>query len=408
MGFMHDGLPDKTLTGTWTARTVDGDVAARSALPALPASNDAWIDLARRVMAHPNVASKEPIVRQYDHTVQAMGVLPPFGGREGDAPGDAAVLAPLPDKPYGLVIAHGLNPVLNPFDPYWGGIWAAAEAMANLVAVGGNPREVGLIDNFIWPVPDGPALGGLDRAVDACVDVMHALGRPFISGKDSLSSTYRYPDGTVLEIPPVLCISVFGRIPDVAKTTSSDFKRSGSTLVLVGARDVDPLRGHGLGGSVYLDVHGLRGVDAPHVDLMVLPRVLDAVHAAIAGDRVLSCHDVSEGGLLACLAEMGFGGDRGAAIDLAALEFEAGVGSGTADRRMRPDVALFNETAGVFVCEVVDPADVAAFTGVPHAVIGRTIDASELRLSDGGRELARIGIAALQEAWESAMRFGFH
>lgn len=412
MGFMHDGLPDKTLTGTWAATDVDGDADApstRSELPTLPTSNDDWIDLARRVMAHPNVASKEPIVRQYDHTVQAMGVLPPFGGREGDAPGDAAVLAPFPDKPYGLVIAHGLNPVLNTFDPYWGGIWAAAEAMANLVAVGGNPREVGLIDNFIWPVPDGPALGGLDRAVDACVDVMHALGRPFISGKDSLSSTYRYPDGTVLEIPPVLCISVFGRIPDVAKTSSSDFKHAGSTLVLVGARDVEASRGYGLGGSVYLDVHGLRGVDAPHVDLAVLPRVLDAVHAAIAGGRVLSCHDVSEGGLLACLAEMGFGGDRGAEIDLAAIDVASGPGSGTAaDRHMRPDVALFNETAGVFVCEIVDPDDVAAFSGVPHAVIGRTIDARELRLRDGGRELARIDIAALQDAWESAMRVVFH
>ncbi|MEO8084997.1 MAG: AIR synthase-related protein [Ardenticatenales bacterium] len=397
MRFMHDGLPERTLHGTWAGRATDAP--AMSSLPPCPSTPDEWLAVARHVMAHPNVASKEPIVRQYDHTVQAMGALPPFGGPEGDAPGDAAVLAPLPDKPYGLVIAHGLNPVLNAVDPYWGGVWAAAEAMSNLVAVGGNPREVGLIDNFIWPVPDAESLGGLDRAVDACVDVMHALRRPFISGKDSLSSTYRYPDGTVLKIPPVLCISVFGRIPDVARTTSSDFKRPGGTLVLVGARDVDAARGFAMAGSIYAEVGGVDAgapLDIPHVDLAVLPRVLDAVHAAIDSGAVRACHDVSEGGLLTCLAEMGFGGDMGAAIDV----------DGLAER---PDIALFNETAGVFVCELDDGVSAdALFGAVPHAVIGRTIAEGELRVSEGGRELFRAGLGELQRAWEGVFRGVFH
>lgn len=420
--FMHDGLPERTLHGTWAAGSADrtGPAAGASAAgaatraavpPPCPSTPDEWLALARRVMAHPNVASKEPIVRQYDHTVQAMGALPPFGGPEGDAPGDAAVIAPLPDKPYGLVIAHGLNPALNAVDPYWGGVWAAAEAMSNLVAVGGNPREVGLIDNFIWPVPDETSLGGLDRAVDACVDVMHALERPFISGKDSLSSTYRFPDGTVLKIPPVLCISVFGRIPDVLRTTSSDFKRPGAALVLVGARDVDPARGFALAGSIHADVAGGAGrgaaaadgagvgygtVDIPHVDLAVLPRVLDAVHAAIDAGAVRACHDVSEGGLLACLAEMGFGGDMGADVDVEGLA-------------ERPDAALLNETAGVFVCELSDGASAEALFGaVPHAVIGRTIAERELRVRSGERELFRAGLGELQAAWEGVFRGVFH
>lgn len=392
MRFLHDGLPERTLHGTWQA----ADAGAAPRLPELPAAAEGWVDLACRILGHPNVASKEPIVRQYDHTVQAMGALPPFGGPEGDAPGDAAVLAPLPGRPFGLVIAHGLHPALNAVDPYWGGLWAAAEAMANLVAVGGNPREVGLIDNFIWPVPDAASLGGLDRAVDACVDVSDALGRPFISGKDSLSSTYRFPDGAVLKIPPVLCISVFGRIPDVGATVSSDFKRAGATLVLVGARDVAPERGGALGGSVYADVAGVEGADIPHIDLAVLPAVLDAVHAAIAAGGVAACHDVSEGGLLACLAEMGFGGDHGAEIDIAGLA-------------TRADVALGNETAGVFVCELADGASAAAlFGGVPHAVLGQTIAAPELRVRDGGRPLFSAPLAALQAAWEAPFRAVFH
>lgn len=402
MAFLHDGLPERVLEGTWAPGPADPP----GALPALPADAAAWAELACGVMAHPNVASKEPIVRQYDHTVQGGSALPPFGGPEGDAPSDAAILAPLLGEPYGVVIAHGLNPVLNTFDPYWGGLWAAAEAMANLVAVGGNPREVGLIDNFIWPVPDAPALGALDRAMEACLAVMEALEAPFVSGKDSLSSTYRYPDGRRLEIPPVLCISAFGRIPDVARTVSSDFKRPGSRLVLVGARDLDPALGYGLGGSVCLDLAGRRGHHPPRVDLALLPRVLDAVHAAIRDGRVLACHDLSHGGLLAAAAEMGFGGDLGAEIAL----------DGLAER---PDAALFNESAGVFLIELpaeAEPGSATArgsgledlFAGLPAVEIGRTHPEPSLRFNWGSATLFEVELAALQAAWEAPMRAVFH
>ncbi len=388
MHFLHDGLPLRALEATWSPPAPDD-----APLPPPPADADAWRKAAATVMAHLNVCSKEPIVRQYDHTVKAQSAGQPFGGAEGDAPSDAIILAPLLGKPYGLIVAHGFNPILNTLDPYWGGVWAAAEAMSNLVASGGNPRETSLIDNFIWPVPVPEQLGGLDRAIEACVDVMHALKRPFISGKDSLSSTYRFPDGRSLHIPPVLCISVFGRIEDVTKTTSTDFKQPGSTLVLVGATDAEPAA---MGGSTYLDTLGRLGERAPKVDLAVLPKTLDAVYAAIRDGHVRACHDVSEGGLLAALAEMGFGGDLGCEIDVAGLA-------------ERADVALFGETAGVFVAEVGPDADLKALFGeVPHAVLGKTIEEEVVRVSDGGRLLFEADLSQLQAAWEQPMRAMFH
>lgn len=388
MHFLHDGLPLRPLEATWRPPAPDD-----APLPALPADAAAWRAAAASVLAHPNVCSKEPIVRQYDHTVKAQSAGQPFGGAEGDAPSDAIILTPLLGKPYGLIVAHGLNPVLNTLDPYWGGVWAAAEAMSNLVASGGNPHEASLIDNFIWPVPVPEQLGGLDRAIEACVDIMHALKRPFISGKDSLSSTYRYPDGRILHIPPVLCISVFGRIEDVTKTTSTDFKQPGSTLVLVGAVDAEPAA---LGGSTYLDTLNRLGERAPKVDLNILPRTLDAVYAAIRDGHVRSCHDISEGGLLAALAEMGFGGDLGCEVDVAGLA-------------ERPDVALFGETAGVFVVEVGADADIAELFGeVPHVVIGRTLEAEVVRVLDGGELVFEADLGELQAAWERPMRAMFH
>ncbi len=389
MHFLHQGYPERTLEGRYATNPGPVD------LPEPPEDQAGWMDVAGQVLAHPNVASKEPIVRQYDHTVQGTNALLPFGGQEEDAPSDAAVLTPLLGKPYGLVVAHGLNPVLATYDAYRGALWAAAEALSNLVAVGGNPREIGLIDNFIWPKPDAPSLGELDRAVEACVDVMHALERPFISGKDSLSSTYRFPDGSLLKIPPVLCVSVFGRIPDVAQTVSSDFKRAGSRLVLVGARDLAS-EGAGMGGSIYLETQGMRGHLPPAVDLDILPRTLDAVHAAIVAGEVAACHDISEGGLLTALAEMGFGGDLGAEIDLDRLG-------------ARPDLALFNETAGVFLIELTEDARPGErFDGLPWLEIGWTLEDQVLRGHQGSKIRFELPLSDLQAAWEAPMREVFH
>jgi phosphoribosylformylglycinamidine synthase len=263
--------------------------------------------------------------------------------------------------------------------------------MANYVAVGGDPEAASLIDNFIWPAPDEPSLGDLDRAVDACVDVMHALRLPFISGKDSLSSTYRFPDGTQLKIPPVLCVSVFGKIDDVAQTTSADFKEEGSTLVVVGARDTA-----GMGGSTYADALGLSGGHPPHVDLELLPATLKAVHGAIRAGELRSCHDLSEGGLLTAIAESCFGGGLGADIDVESLG-------------ARPDFALLNETAGCFVVEMAPGVDYTeCFSGVPAVEIGSTIAARELRVMHSGAPLFSISLGELRSAWERPMREVFH
>jgi phosphoribosylformylglycinamidine synthase len=306
------------------------------------------------------------------------------------------VQTPLLGKPYGLVIAHGLNPVLNTLDPYWGSVWAAAEAVSNLTCVGGDYRESGLIDNFIWPVPDESSLADLDRAVDACVDVADALRRPFISGKDSLSSTYRFPDGTVLKIPPVLCVSVFGRIADVALTTTSALKSPGGRLYLVGARDLA-----GMGGSAYHATRGLSGGMPPQVDLGTLPRTLDAVGGAIRSGAVRACHDVSEGGLLACLAEMAFGGGLGAEVDLHAAS--------PGGRAARLDQVAFNETAGVFVVELAGDTDAAeTFGDVPHAEIGRVLPEPELRATASDLPLFGAPLGELQAAWEAPFRTVFH
>ena len=162
--------------------------------------------------------------------------------------------------------------------------------MSNAVAAGADPGDICLIDNFIWPYPDRESLGALDMAVDACVDFVRATGMPFISGKDSLSSTYRNSDDTLIKIPPVLCISAFGRIKDVSRTVSTDFKKSDSYIVLVGKRVASEMA-----GSVYCRLAGAQGDNLPRIDLDTMALVFKAVHAAARQGMLLACHDISKG-----------------------------------------------------------------------------------------------------------------
>ncbi|KJR98906.1 MAG: phosphoribosylformylglycinamidine synthase [Peptococcaceae bacterium BRH_c4a] len=377
MDFLHHGLPRRELEACW---------APPESGKADPGPVEDWSDFYCRVMSHPDVCSKEPIIRMYDHGVQGSNALPPLGGMDGGAPNDAVVVAPLYGRNYGMIVSHGLNPVLNNINPYHGSLWAAAEAVSNAVAAGADPGDICLIDNFIWPYPDSESLGALDMAVDACVDFVRATGMPFISGKDSLSSTYRNSDDTLIKIPPVLCISAFGRIKDVSRTVSTDFKKSDSYIVLVGKRVASEMA-----GSVYCRLAGIQGDNLPRIDLETMALVFKAIHAAVRQGLLLACHDISEGGLSAALAEMCFGGDVGCGINI--------------ENTDTPVELLFNETAGNFVIEVGNPADLQdVFNGIPWRVLGKTTRSGKITVSRGSEVLFAVDTDLLREAWQRPMK----
>lgn len=383
MKFLHHGLPQRIMTG----KTLKKDIVEK--IPKEPKDLESvWL----KIMAHGNVCSKEPIVRMYDHNVQGKAALHPFGGVNFDGPNDGIIIRPLLAKPYGLIITHGVNPVLNKLDAYWGSIWAIVEACANFVSIGGDLRNAALIDNFIWPFPDEESLADLDKSVDACFAMAKLLSLPFVSGKDSLSSTYRYPNGKILKIPPVLLVSVFGKITDVGKTTSSDFKKKESTIVLVGNPD-----SKNLGGSAYLDVTNGSSGSLPKVDLKNLKAVLNSIHKAIKAEKILAVHDISEGGLAVTIAEMCFGGACGAEIDLAKISKE------------RDDFVLFSETAGSFLVEVENEKIAKRiFSNVPYFIIGKTIPNEIIIVKKNTRKIVQIPIHKLNKAWQRPMKEIFH
>jgi phosphoribosylformylglycinamidine synthase len=384
--FLHDGTPRPVRKASYTPPALPDP-----GCPAPAAFGKDHGAVLLDLLASPDVASKEWILRQYDHEVQGMSVLKPLVGVRMDGPGDAAVLKPLPDSPMGAAIACGAAPRYGLLDP--GAMASAAidEALRNAVAVGGDPDRTAILDNFSWGSCDREdRLGALVLAAQACKEAALAYGTPFISGKDSLNNEYRV-GGESRSIPPTLLISALSIVPDVARTVSMDLKAAGSRLYLVGATRPE------LGGSHYLAAAGREGGTVPRPDLEVAPRILRAAHAAIRAGSVLACHDLSEGGLAVAAAEMAFAGEIGLEIDLAE------VGLPALEKSFDPDsTRLYSQSCSRLLVEVAEGSAAAferAFTGLPCAAIGRTTSEGRLRIrGSAGAILVDAGIEELRRA----------
>ncbi|MFT7462794.1 MAG: phosphoribosylformylglycinamidine synthase II [Pseudohongiellaceae bacterium] len=380
MAFVHDGLPRQTRKATRRVRELADPV-----MPPVTQSGE----LLRTLLAMPNIASKEWIIRQYDHEVQAGSVIKPLVGPQRDGPSDAAVCAPVLGSRKAFALGCGINPWLGDVDPYRMTLHAIDEAMRNVVAVGGDPTRASILDNFSWGNCEKPDnLGDLVEACLACYDGAMAFSTPFISGKDSLNNDYRV-GGESLSIPPTLLITALALVDDVLGTATMDLKTPGNTLVVVG------LSGRELGGSHLARHLGTLGAEVPPVDLTLAPQVMTTIHGAVAAGELAACHDLSEGGLAVAAAEMAFAGCLGAELDLAPLPLRGEVDS------MRK---LFGEDATRFLLEI-QPAHLdavlARLSQIPHAVIGHTVEAQTLTIRDGATELLCEPLDGLRQAFTS-------
>jgi phosphoribosylformylglycinamidine synthase len=263
------------------------------------------------LLGHPDIASKHWIIRQYDHEVQGNTIVKPLVGPLGIGPGDGSVVEPIAGSGRGIAIACGLQtPMGDPAiggDPYQMALAAIDECVRNLVSVGADPERIAILDNFCWPSCQKPEnLGSLVRAAEGCYDGAKAYRTPFVSGKDSLNNQFTTEDGRTIQIPPTLLITGLGIVPDVGMVQTSDAKRAGSVLMLVGCVSED--RSASLGGSRFAERFGVGEgegqTDFPVVDLRRGPLAARVIARLVRDRAVRSVHDVSDGGVLVAAAEM--------------------------------------------------------------------------------------------------------
>jgi phosphoribosylformylglycinamidine synthase len=346
------------------------------------------------------------VIRQYDHEVQGGSVVKPLVGARNDGPSDAAVLRPVLGSPRGVVVACGMNPRYGDFDTYHMAASAIDEAVRNCVAVGADPRRIAILDNFCWGDCDRPeTLGSLVRAAVACHDVAVALGTPFISGKDSLNNELSYVDAhgqrQTIVIPPSLLISALGQMADVRRAVTMDLKAPGNLLYQVGVTHDE------LGGSHYALVQCLSGGRVPRVDPPTARQLFLAVHGAIESGLVRACHDLSEGGLAAALAEMALAGDLGAEVTLEHVPRstdDAARGGG----EPLTEVTLFSESNSRLLVEVSPECRErfeAALDGVPHGLLGRVTSDGRVRIRPraGEQPMVDAEVQELRRAWQRTL-----
>jgi len=383
--FLEEALPTPTREATFTA-------PPNRAVPTTwnpPASAEAL----RRLLAHPNIASKRWIIRQYDHEVQGGSVVKPLMGPLQSGPSDAAVITPVAPSgsqaARGLAIANGLSTGLRD-DPYLMALAAIDECVRNLVCVGADPSRIAILDNFSWPSCKDPEnLGSLVRAAEGCYDGAKAFRTPFISGKDSLNNQFVTVDGSVIRIPPTLLISGFGIVESIEKCVTMDAKQAGNLLLLVGPRG-GSLRGSHAGRMFDADCG-----DLPVLDLVRGPASARAVAALIEEGLVTSAHDVSDGGLLVAAAEMAFSGELGVRLSV-----EGTTGPLPVNELF---TVLFNEEPSRYLLEIAPHAlpRVKRMLGeLPHEVLGHFTDERRLRLPQAALDEA---IDALRDLWSGTL-----
>ncbi len=260
---------------------LQADSSARLARPADDADLRAH---ALRVLGGPNLADTSWITDQYDYYV---------GGNTALAtPDDAGMIRVDEVSGLGVALATDANGRYCQLDPYVGAQLALAEAYRNVAATGAAPRAVSDCLNFGSPEnPD--VMWQFERAVTGLADACLELGIPVTGGNVSF-----YNQTGDVPIHPTPVVAVMGVIDHVDRRLPAGWQDDGENLYLLGlTRDE-------LDGSVWADVvHGHLGGLPPRVDLAAEKNLAGLMAAAAEEALVTSAHDLSEGGLLATLAE---------------------------------------------------------------------------------------------------------
>jgi len=337
------------------------------------------------ILSHENMASREPIFEQYDKQVQSR-----IHTETGLA--DAGVMAPFNSEKYpeeirnvGIALSTDHNPRYGLIDPYWGGINAVVESMRNVASVGATPHA--LSDCLCFGNPEKPhQMWEFVESVRGVADACHAItlkdnpnhATPIIAGNVSF-----YNESKSGAIPPSPILSCLGRFKDVNKAVPGHFQKLDSVVLMIGERKNE------LGGSVYYSLYDEMGANVPKPNLDEVKNQIFALTDCIDDGLVLSCHDISDGGVASTLAEMTFGNDIGCDINI--------------DSNLLNEKLLWSETGG-FILEI----SLENVDGIKTIFSHVELDVYEIGKTIGNliqiNNVVGLTVNKAKEAWTNGLR----
>ncbi len=395
MTFLHEGVPKKMLTSTYTKPTYEE--------PKFSCPFDLTETLQEMLFRH-NISSFEFISRQYDHEVQATSVSKPLQG-VGEVNSYATVTKPLYDSKKAIITSQGITSKYSKIDTYDMAACAIDTTIRNTVAAGGDLDKVALMDNFCWCSSDDPErLGQLKAAAKACYDYATVYKTPFISGKDSMFNDFKGYDENnnplKISVSPTLLVSSIGVVEDYKKIVSLDAKFArdiiyviGETKNELGASEYFELVGEEMEGKPYI------GNNVPKVDAEKAVGLYSAFSKAIDKQIISSSIPVNNGGLGIALAKTCIAGNLGAKIDLGNLN--------KSDDIERDDFALFSESQSRIVVTIAPENQnkfEEIFKNISFAKIGQISEGDFSVIGLKGNEIIKTNISDLTEKYKQRFK----
>lgn len=291
----------------------------------------------------------------------------------------------------GIASAIGHAPVAALINPETGSRLAVAEALTNIVwaEIEEGLKGVSLSANWMWPAKNPGENARLYQAVKALSDFCIELGINVPTGKDSLSMTQKYPDGTKVQAPGTVVASAAAEVADIRKTVSPVLKPNPASKLLYIDFSGDEFH---LGGSILAQSLNQVGDKSPDIlETQAFIRTFNVLQQLISNKLLLAGHDVSAGGLITTLLEMNFANcDYGLQIDLNSFKAESLIH------------ILFSEKPAVVVqiedeqkvCKILDRNQIR------YQIIGQPIGERALKLNYKTHSHT-FDIDALRDSWFS-------
>lgn len=346
------------LNGGWAQRSADVDMHMPEDIGAfftqLPDGLDHDAPLSKQWLQNLgrlNVASKRALQEHFDSTVGANTLKGPFGGLYQSSPSEAAVVKfPAPGAITAIASSIGFDPDLSAASPFHGAVYAIVDAVARIVATGGDRLKVRLtLQNYFEKLgSDATRWGKPMLAQLGAYLAQKMLGIAAIGGKDSMSGTFvDETTGTRIDVPPTLVAFAVATM-ESKHTIASEFQKPSHTVVHLHAPR---------------DENGLP-------EWETLSSMWERVTQHAQSGAIASAHAVHCGGVAAALSEMSFGNSIGAHISHAPLS----------------STEWFSPQYGSMIVELEDGKDPAdLFVGLPYNVLGKTAESPNIRLNSGQR-----------------------
>ncbi len=346
-------------------------------------------DYLQQVLQLEAVACKDWLTNKVDRSVTGKVATQQTCGALQLPLNNVAVMALDYSGKEGVATSIGHAPVAGLGDAARGSRLSVAEALTNLVwaPLTYGLEGVSLSANWMWPARNSGENARLYDAVEALSKFAIALGINIPTGKDSLSMTQKYPDGSVVYSPGTVIISSIGEVEDIRKTITpaATTGEDTSLIYLDFAPGEYTLDGTSL--AQVLNYVGNNPADVP--DPEYFARAFNAVQHLIGQDLITAGHDISAGGLITALLEMCFPSSScGMDLDLSEI--------GESDLIK----LLFSEKPGV-ILQVREPEKVLDFLenqSLEARVIGRTNNTHEIDLRHRDHRLT-LDVPSLRDTW---------